>query len=233
MGVNAQPIIRGIQAVGGVEILYQYNSADHKLPIPSNFNLGKDGSHEATEIETASGISIAGFRLDGEFIRAVQQIATSVVVPILGGGGIALTNNNRSGSLTFTCAKVSNPSPGTYVDAVDASGDNPAVPAHWEENVGAMAHSDSAGPVDANRTVYDMVTLAQIQQAQAGGDSVGSKLVVGFSFCGVVTEVIFEGCTVATVDPIGLSGNDAASYQVVWNYLNWNVKYNVSSVSIS
>ena len=34
MATAGQPIIRGIQAVGGVDILYRYNSADNKLKVP-------------------------------------------------------------------------------------------------------------------------------------------------------------------------------------------------------
>ena len=73
--------------------------------------------------------------------------------------------------------------------------------------------------------VYDMVFLAQAQQAALGGDSDGATLAVCFMFCGKKTIVQFEGCTVATVDPIGLAGNDAANYSIVWNYLNWRVRY--------
>ena len=31
----AQPIIRGIQAVGAVDIKYQYNGSEHKLILPT------------------------------------------------------------------------------------------------------------------------------------------------------------------------------------------------------
>ena len=100
-----QPIVRGIQAVGSVEVLYRYNSANNKLPVPTNLFKGI-----GTEIDTTSGgINVAGFRLDSEFLRANPQIATSLVVPILGGGGVALTNNNRSGTLVLNCSKVSTP----------------------------------------------------------------------------------------------------------------------------
>lgn len=194
----SQPIIRGIQAVGAVDIKYRYNSSDYSLPVPTSMG----GTDTFTSIDTKGGITLAGFRLDGEFLRAVQQIASSAVIPILGGGGVALTNNNRTGSLTITCAKVSTP---------DLS------------KGGAMYKGNGIGPVDDGK-YYDMVYVAQIQQAQTGGDSVGASLVVSFMFCGKCTNIQFDGVTVGTVDPIGLSGNDAATYSVVLNYLNWSLR---------
>ncbi|MBO5750604.1 MAG: hypothetical protein J6R36_06635, partial [Bacteroidaceae bacterium] len=105
----AQPIIRGIQAVGAVDIIYGYNGNGGKLQL--NPEVMKLGNAVTTEIDTNGGVPVAGFRLDGEFLRAVQQIASSVQVPILGGGAVALTNNNRSGSLNINCTKTSTPSP--------------------------------------------------------------------------------------------------------------------------
>ena len=200
MSTTGQPIIRGIQAVGAVDILYKYNSTGGTLTLPSVMTLGG----KAASIDTSKGIELAGFRLDGEFLRAVQQIASSVVIPVLGGGGVALTNNNRTGTLTINCAKVSTP------DTSDGKMYTP--------------EGSAIGVVDS-RTVYDMVFIAQAQQAQSGGDSVGSTICVCFDFCGLLTRIQFEGCTIATVDPIGLAGNDAASYQVAINYLNWRCDY--------
>lgn len=184
-----QPIVRGIQAVGSVEILYRYNSANNKLPVPTNLFKGL-----GTEIDTTSGgINVAGFRLDSEFLRANPQIATSIVVPILGGGGVALTNNNRSGTLVLNCSKVSTPT--------------------------------AKGDMKGNEDYYDMVLLAQIQQGQTGGDSVGADITIKFDFCGKQTTICFESCTVAAIDPVGLAGNDIVNYNVAFNYLNWWVEY--------
>lgn len=227
----SQPIIRGIQAVGAVDILYRYNSADNSLPLMSDaISLGVEGTDKEA-INTAGGIRLAGFRLDGEFLRAVQQIASSVVIPVLGGGGVALTNNNRTGTLTINCAKVSTPSNGDHYDSyTDENGAE--VPAGWASEQGEMVHGSGFGPVNPNDHVYDMVFVAQCQQAVAGGDSVGSTIAVCFQFCGVTTIVQFDGCTIASVDPIGLSGNDAASYSVSINYLNWKVFYNKKTSAI-
>lgn len=230
----SQPIIRGIQAVGAVDILYRYNTGDNKLPLMKDaISLGVEGLSENDNeaIDTAGGIRLAGFRLDGEFLRAVQQIASSVVIPVLGGGGVALTNNNRTGTLTINCAKVSTPSNGDYVGA-STDADGKEVPASYGSQQGEMVHGAGFGPVNSDDHVYDMVFIAQCQQAVAGGDSVGSTLAVCFQFCGVTTIVQFDGCTIASVDPVGLSGNDAASYSVAINYLNWKVFYNQTTSQI-
>lgn len=194
-----QPIIRGIQSVGAVDIKYKYNSADGALTIPSSFTMG---DNSLTSIDTSNYVDVAGFRLDGEFLRANPQIASSIVIPILGGGGVALTNNNRTGTLTLNCAKVSTP----------------------DTSTGAMYKGTGVGPKNTS-DVFDMVFLAQLQQAQEGGDSTGADIVIEFMFCGYKTTITFEACTVATVDPLGLTGNDAASYSIVFNYLNWTVAY--------
>lgn len=211
----AQPIIRGIQAVGAVDILYQYNGNGGELVLPST--LMRIGTAETSTINTKGGVPVSGFRLDGEFLRAVQQIASSVQVPILGGGAVALTNNNRSGTLNINCTKVSTPSP-TKGETGNASG-----------NEGAMYRPKglAIGP-DADN-VYDLVFLAQVQQAQAGGDSEGATIKVVFKFCGLTTTISFEGCTIAGVDPIGLAGNDAPNYNVSINYLNWTAVYSSES----
>ena len=208
MATTGQPIIRGIQAVGGVDILYRYNSADNKLKVPSSFHTGS-----VTGIDTTDGIPIAGFRLDGEFLRAVQQIASSVVIPILGGGGVALTNNNRTGTLNINATRVSTP------DLSAAGG-------------GKMLKGTGFGPVAADANVYDLTFIAQLQQGQDGGDSVGSTIAICFDFCGKTTVVQFDGCTIASVDPVGLSGNDAVNYNIAINYLTWDCYYDVKTAGI-
>lgn len=208
MATTGQPIIRGIQAVGGVDILYRYNSADNKLKVPKAFHAGN-----VTEIDTTDGISIAGFRLDGEFLRAVQQIASSVVIPILGGGGVALVNNNRTGTLNINATRVSTPD-------LSATGG------------GKMLKGTGFGPVAADANVYDLTFIAQLQQGQDGGDSVGSTIAICFDFCGKTTVIQFDGCTIASVDPVGLSGNDAVNYNIAINYLTWDCYYNVETAGI-
>lgn len=224
----SQPIIRGIQAVGAVDIKYRYNSSDGKLVLPSSLNLG---GKQAT-IDTENFIDLAGFRLDGEFLRAAQQIASSVQIPILGGGAVALTNNNRSGTLSINATRVSTPTVegAVYTSDVVVDGKtlhkagDPMGPA-----TGAMSQGNGIGPIGANLSVYDLTFIAQVQQAQAGGDSVGATIRVIFQFNGMYTVVEFQGCTIASVDPVGLSGNDAVNYNVAINYLNWTVNYSSSN----
>ena len=227
----SQPIIRGLQAVGAVDIKYRYNSSDGKMTLPSGImQLGSTGTAENNTIDTSTGVDVAGYRLDSEFLRAVQQIASSVQVPILGGGAVALTNNNRSGTLTINCTKTSTPAPGNGIAEVkDANGNVITAAKSNTANVGEMYHKGSIGP---NREkVYDLVFLAQVQQAQTGGDSVGATIQVCFAFCGMNTIISFEGCTVANVDPLGLSGNDAVNYNVVFNYLNWTVNFSTDQTT--
>lgn len=222
----SQPIIRGIQAVGAVDIKYEYNSSDHKLGLNTEVMLLGGSATDAT-IETAGGIPVAGFRLDGEFLRAVQQIASSVQVPILGGGAVALTNNNRSGTLNINCTKVSTPanSDDVYEEDVTDSEGNVLIAAGSLKpsgKTGSMYSGNGIGPV-GGRTAYDLVFLAQVQQSQPGGDSVGATITVDFMFCGLHTTIQFQGCTIASVDPLGLAGNDAPNYNVSINYLNWTM----------
>lgn len=216
-----QPIIRGIQAVGSVQLKYFYNTTSGDLPIPNCMKFGSI-SGDAAKIATANGIQIAGFRLDSEFLRANPQIASSFVIPILGGGGVALTNNNRTGTLNLVCTKVSTPN--------TTAGAAPEMLASMHTPTGS-AIGVKRGTKNATTPYYDMVTIAQIQQGQDGGDSVGSTILIGFEFCEQLTLLQFEGCTIATVDPIGLAGNDAVNYNIVINYLNWQVSYGATSVS--
>ena len=213
-----QPIIRGIQAVGSVDLLYRYNGNGGKLLLPNSIRINDDEGNRAVldGIDTREGIKVAGFRLDSEFLRANPQIASSVVIPILGGGGVALTNNNRTGTLNVACTKVSTPD---YNPDAPASMYTPA-----GSGIGAISEQDGQKVI-----VYDLVTLAQIQQAQLGGDDAGATLDIAFNFCDQTTIVEFQGCTIGTIDPLALTGNDAAGYNVAINFLNWVVEYNAGS----
>ena len=52
------------------------------------------------------------------------------------------------------------------------------------------------------------------------------------SGCGKTTVIQFDGCTIASVDPVGLSGNDAVNYNVAINYLTWDCYYDVETAGI-
>lgn len=221
-----QPIIRGIQAVGSVQLKYRYNYKDtdnkYYLPFPDSMKLGQGTSDKG--IDCSSFIEVAGFRLDSEFLRANPQIASSFVIPILGGGGVALTNNNRTGQLNLVCPKVATPTVKKNEKAPNSLGS-------IYTPDGSSTIGIRRGTQNATTAYYDMVTLAQLQQGQTGGDSYGATILIGFYFCGELTVLRFSGVTVATVDPIGLAGNDTVNYNVVLNYLDWDVNYTLTSVT--
>ena len=224
-----QPIIRGIQSVGSVSVKYEYNGGD--LVLPSS--LMRIGENDSTTIDTRGGVQCAGFRLDGEFLRANPQIDSSFMVPILGGGAIALTNNNRSGVLNLRTTRVSSPSASgttetrvvTVTDPETGATISSAERTYVSGKVGAMESGQGIGPTDTSTPYYDLTLLLQAQQAQTGGDSLGSTITIVFEFNGTVTTLCFQGCTVANIDPVGLSGNDAVDYNARINYLNWTVGY--------
>lgn len=233
MGVN-QPIIRGIQAVGAVSIRYKYNGEGGRLTLPQVMKIGGKQVTITTGGDVyPNGVPCAGFRLDGEFLRANPQIESSFMIPILGGGAVALTNNNRSGVLNLRTTRVSNPSPSddkliaAIPSSVDAEGNTVAgTPASYSSQTGAMIAGNDIGVILEDGTQYfDITTLLQAQQAQSGGDALGSTIYIDFQFNGLHTVLKFEGCTVANIDPVGLSGNDAVDYNAKINYLNWRVNY--------
>ena len=236
--VLKQPIIRGIQAVGAVEIYYKYNG--RYLVLPGSLMRIHD-AQGTIDTGTGKGVQVAGFRLDSEFLRASAQIASSFMIPILGGGAVALTNNNRSGTLSLRTTKVSTPawsedSVTTETTPVTIDPDTGATtPIEGAESVlttytgvGAGAMLSVAGSglgVLGNQKVYDLTFLLQAQQAQEGGDDVGATITVAYKFNGFCTTLEFQGCTVASIDPIGLAGNDAVDYNASINYLNWTANY--------
>jgi hypothetical protein len=196
-----QPIVDGIQAVGSVTITYKYNASNGQLNIPTTF---KDAGKRGAFIDTKAGINLAGFRLDSEFLRATPMMASSFMTALLGGGAVALTNNIRAGTFSLNCTKCAAP----VFSAKDTNG--------W----GFSATDEGAG----NEGIfYDFVFIAQCQQATPGGDSVGATIEASFEFKGVTTKLIFEGCTIATVDPIALAGNDLPNYNVSVNYTRWKM----------
>lgn len=214
-----QPIIRGIQAVGNVELLYRYNkpssgtdlSKGWVLPIPSWLHM--TGLPKNRTLKFTNFLSVAGFRLDSEFLRANPQLASSFQIPVLGGGGIALTNNNRTGTLNLVCPQVCSPS------------------TNAKDKLKLVGSKNSAIGVLSEEPYYDMVTLARIQQGQESGDSYGSTIVIAYNFCGQTVKLQFEGCTIATVDPVGIAGNDAVNYNIAINYLNWQLEYGAKDTS--
>lgn len=203
----AQPIIQGIEAVGSVSITYKYNA--DTLAIPSVMQLNDDNGGTTDSIDMSSAVECTGFRLDSTFLDANPQIASSFMIPMLGGGAVALTNNNRSGTLTINTTRVSLP-----------TGDGSMPKVGTDSSVGFVSSSDTV--MDA----YDLTFLLQCQQGTTGGDSVGSTITIYFKMGNRSVVFQFLGCTVASIKPLALSGNDAVDYAAQINYLNWTVAYN-------
>ena len=215
-----QPIIQGIEAVGSVSITYQYNAS--ALTIPQVMNLMKeDGTTAETSIDMGSAVECTGFRLDSTFLDANPQIASSFMIPMLGGGAVALTNNNRSGTLTINTTRVSLPTTGGKVPVVGGT-----------QGTNGKYATGIVTWGGGSQDCYDLTFLLQCQQGQTGGDSVGSTITVTFEMGGRSAIFQFLGCTVASIKPLALSGNDAVDYAASINYLNWTVSYGGASAVV-
>ena len=62
----------------------------------------------------------------------------------------------------------------------------------------------------------DMVKIANT--LKKAGDSVGGVIRITQEINGVTEGTTFYACTVRSCPPLNIQGNDAADYQVVWNY---------------
>ena len=62
----------------------------------------------------------------------------------------------------------------------------------------------------------DMVKIANA--LKKAGDSVGGTIRITQEINGKTEGQTFKGCTVRSCPPLNIQGNDAADYQVVWNY---------------
>lgn len=65
-------------------------------------------------------------------------------------------------------------------------------------------------------TEGDMATIANY--LKKAGDSVGGTIRITQDVNGKTEGVTFTACTVKSCPPLNIQGNDAADYQVVWNY---------------
>lgn len=243
--LESQPIIRGIQAVGSVQVYYFYNGGT--LTLPSSLIKVGDNTDASIKFDSTNdplGVVCTGFRLDSDFLEANQQVASSVQIPLLGGGALALTNNNRSGTLRITTTRVGEYSATEkesttrtlYAQDQDESGN-----ITYEEAMKQVFAGSGVGSLVSNETshtgvlgagthkYYDLTFLLQAQQAQVGGDAQGATITIAFSFGTTQTVVQFQGCTVANIKPLGLSGNNAVDYGAEINYLNWTVHHSTSN----
>lgn len=53
----------------------------------------------------AGAIGLTGFKLESQFADTEQLLDNSKIVPLLNGDTITITNNNRSGTISFKCTR--------------------------------------------------------------------------------------------------------------------------------
>lgn len=83
-----------------------------------------------------------------------------------------------------------------------------------------ITNNNGAGSLTFNVTKTgsngDMVKIANY--LKKAGDSVGGTIRITQEINGATEGVTFTACTVKSCPPLNIQGNDAADYQVVWNY---------------
>ena len=83
-----------------------------------------------------------------------------------------------------------------------------------------ITNNNGAGSLTFNvvktGSVGDMVKIANYLKKV--GDSVGGTIRITQEINGRTEGQTFTACTVRTCPPLNIQGNDAADYQVVWNY---------------
>ncbi|MBP5792061.1 MAG: hypothetical protein J6W46_00255 [Spirochaetaceae bacterium] len=87
-----------------------------------------------------------------------------------------------------------------------------------------ITNNNGAGSLTFNVTktgaAGDMVKIANF--LKKAGDSVGGTIRITQEINGRTEGMTFTACTVRTCPPLNIQGNDAADYQVVWNYADSN-----------
>jgi hypothetical protein len=83
-----------------------------------------------------------------------------------------------------------------------------------------ITNNNGAGTLTFNvvktGTEGDMVKIANF--LKAAGDSQGGTIRITQEINGATEGNTFKACTVRSCPPLNIQGNDAADYQVVWNY---------------
>lgn len=80
-----------VQATGESTITYSY---------PKNLKIG------TTDLAANTAVTLTGFKLNDQFIDTAQALQNSVLIPLLNGGSIQLTNANKAGSITFNVIRI-------------------------------------------------------------------------------------------------------------------------------
>lgn len=87
-----------------------------------------------------------------------------------------------------------------------------------------ITNNNGAGSLTFNVTktgaAGDMVKIANF--LKKAGDSVGGTIRITQEINGRTEGMTFTACTVRTCPPLNIQGNDAADYQVVWNFADSN-----------
>lgn len=87
-----------------------------------------------------------------------------------------------------------------------------------------ITNNNGAGSLTFNVTktgsAGDLVKIANY--LKKAGDSVGGTIRITQEINGATEGVTFAACTVRTCPPLNIQGNDAADYQVVWNFADSN-----------
>jgi hypothetical protein len=87
-------------------------------------------------------------------------------------------------------------------------------------NTVTITNNNGAGSITFNVVKTgnegDLVKIANF--LKKAGDSVGGTIRITQEINGKTEGVTFTACTVRTCPPLNIQGNDAADYQVVWNY---------------
>lgn len=87
-------------------------------------------------------------------------------------------------------------------------------------NTLTITNNNGAGSLTFNvvktGSAGDMVKIANY--LKKAGDSQGGTIRVTQEINGKTEGMTFTACTVRTCPPLNIQGNDAADYQVVWNY---------------
>ena len=87
-------------------------------------------------------------------------------------------------------------------------------------NTLTITNNNGAGTLTFNvvktSNAGDMVKIANF--LKKAGDSVGGVIRITQDINGVTEGSTFFACTVRSCPPLNIQGNDAADYQVVWNY---------------
>ncbi len=80
-----------VQATGESTIIYAY---------PKDLSIGTE------TLKANTSVTLTGFKLNSQFIDTAQALQNSVLIPLLNGGSIQLTNANKAGSITFTVIRI-------------------------------------------------------------------------------------------------------------------------------